>query len=102
MGRKEEILKQIDDLEDELFKNYKEFMKKDEIIKGLQIDYTDFIEHKYFSLTKRDLKHICISALMQLNGSQLMKMYKYLDENFIDYYELMEDKIALEKKLGIE
>lgn len=99
MNRATEIMQQIDDLETELFKNYDEFMKKDEIIKGLENGYTDFIENNYFSLTKRDLKHICISAMKQLNGTQLMKMYKDLEENFVGYDELMRDKEELEKRI---
>lgn len=99
MGRREEILQEIDELETELFKNYDEFMKKEEILKGLEDGYTDFIENHYFSLTKRDLKYIAVCAMKQLNGTQLMNMYKELNENFVGYDELMKDKEELEKGL---
>lgn len=99
MSKATEIIQKIDELEDELYKNYEHFMKKDEIIEGLKDKYTDFIEHNYFELKRDDLKKIAISAMLQLNGSQLMKMFEDLEERLIDYDEVMKNKQELEEKI---
>lgn len=93
-----EIVQQIDSLENELYLHYEQFMKKDKIIEGLKDQFIDFIENNYFDLKRDDLKKIAISSMMQLNGTQLMNMYKDLEDRLIDYDEVMRTKQELEQR----
>ena len=98
MSRATEIMKQIDELEEELYLHYEQFIKKDEIIEGLKDQYVDFIERNYFDLKRDDLKKIAISSMLQLNGTQLMNMYKDLEDRLTDYDEVMRTKKELEER----
>lgn len=98
MNRAEEILMQIDELEHELYKNHNQFIKKNEIIEGLKSE-PDFIERHYYDLKREDLKTLVISAMLQLNGSQLMAMFNDLEKRLVDYDELMTQKEELEKRI---
>lgn len=99
MNRVEEILMQIDELENELFENHNQFIKKREIIDGLKDNYITFIETNYYDLKREDLKTIAISAMLKLNGSQLMAMYNDLESRLVDYHEEMLRKEELEKRI---
>ena len=99
MNRAEEILMQIDELEHELYKNHNQFIRKDEVINGLKDEYISFIERKYYDLKREDLKTIAISAMRQLDGTQLMDMYDDLEKRLVDYHEVMLEKEALEKRI---
>ena len=98
MNRSEEILMQIDEFEHELYKNHNQFIKKNEIIEGLKSE-PDFIERHYYDLKREDLKTLVISAMLQLNGSQLMAMFNDLEKRLVDYDELMTQKEELEKRI---
>lgn len=98
MSRATEIMQQIDELEEELYLHYEQFIKKDEIIEGLKEQYVDFIERNYFDLKRDDLKKIAISSMLQLNGTQLMNMYKDLEDRLTDYNEIMKTKLELEER----
>lgn len=99
MSKATEIMQQINELENELYLHYEEFIKKDEIIEGLKDQYVDFIECNYFDLKRDDLKKIAISAMLQLNGKQLMNMYKDLEDRLTDYDEIMRTKLELEERV---
>lgn len=99
MSKATEIMQQINELENELYLHYEEFIKKDEIIEGLKDQYVDFIERNYFDLKRDDLKKIAISAMLQLNGKQLMNMYKDLEDRLTDYDEIMRTKLELEERV---
>lgn len=98
MSKATEIMQQIDELENELYLHYEQFIKKDEIIEGLKDQYVDFIERKYFDLKRDDLKKIAIASMLQLNGTQLMNMYKDLEDRLTDYDEIMKTKKELEER----
>lgn len=99
MNKATEIIQQIDELENELYLHYEEFMKKEEIMEGLRDKYTDFIDLKYFDFRRDDLKNIAISAMNQLNGNQIRDMFEELENRLVDYDELMRNKKELEERI---